>query len=331
MTGAASGVDAPARPVARGVWMIRLAVADPSIRAQNAYLVRDDSGGAHLIDPGEDSAGNLALLTAGIEATGCRLDDVRTVTLTHLHADHGELAAEVRELTGARLIVHEREQAAIDLLSTQTIDDRRRMLGVEGWGVPTGRVDEATVLLPPMRRFAADDVITGDEPQAIPDVPLVFIPSPGHTSGHLCLLHETSGALLTGDHVLAHVTPAVGIGGPSETNPLADYLTSLRRVRRYDGARLLPGHGDPFDGLADRTHAIADRHLNRADEVAAVLAERPGATVWQVASALQWRRPWSAFAGTYLASALLQTSILMDFVGQIRDLSDSSRRPGAVV
>lgn len=314
MSGIVPRAGTPARQVARGLWTVRLTVADPSIRTQNAYLVRSDDGRAHLIDPGEDSPGNLALLTAGIESTGCRLEDVQTITLTHLHADHGELAAKVRELTGARLIVHEREQSAIDLLSTQTIDDRRRMLGVEEWGVPSGRVDEATMLLPPIQHVAADEMIFGDSPQVIPGVPLVFIPSPGHTTGHLCILAETSGALLTGDHVLAHVTPAVGIGGPSEANPLVDYLASLHHVRRYDGAQLLPGHGDPFADLSARTHAIADRHLRRADVVAVVLGERPGATVWEVASDLSWRRPWSGFAGTYLASALLQTSILVDFV-----------------
>lgn len=74
-------------------------------------------------------------------------------------------------------------------------------------------------------------------------------PLAGPHLGHLCVLHEPSGALPLGDHVLAHVTPAVGIGGPNETNPLVDYLTSLRRVRRYDVHGSCPATATRSTGL----------------------------------------------------------------------------------
>lgn len=307
---------ARARQVAANAWAIELHVDDPSIATQNAYILRDRRDGLHLVDPGEKSGDNLEALAKGIEALGSRIDRVRTITLTHLHADHGQLSEDVRQLSGAQLILHEREQSAMELLAAQTTIERRRMLGIDGWGVPRSRREEATVLLPPMEPLAADIVITGDEPQRVPEVPYVFIPTPGHTSGHLCVHDPRDGILLTGDHILPRVTPAVGIGGPSPSNPLADYLSSLDRVRRYADSVLLPGHGAPFSGLDARADEIALRHRRRIDEVSAVVDLRPQATVWEVASALAWRRPWSSFHGTYLASALLQTHILIDFVGQ---------------
>src|SRR6185312_13258335 len=86
--------------------------------------------------------------------------------------------------------------------------------------------------------------------------------TPGHTPGHLCLYAEEADLVFTGDHVLPTINSGLGLGGPTAANPIADYLAGLRRIGALDG-RALPGHEDPFAGLADRTAALAEHHLRR--------------------------------------------------------------------
>lgn len=318
----------PIRAVARDVWVLVQRVEDSSIGSENCYIVRGDDGMLHIIDPGEDTGDNLLALVSAIESLG-GVRAVRTVMLTHLHADHGELAGRVRGVTGAQLILHEREQESIVLLARQTLEDRRRVLGVGTWGVPPDRLDEATHLLPPPELIEADLVVRGDHVQTLPHTPLEFIPTPGHTAGHLCAYDPRGEVLFAGDHLLQRVTPAVGIGGPSATNPLTDYRRSLDRMRAYDDAMVLPGHGEPFRGTTSVIDAIRQRIDRRFEEVSAIVSEQPDRTVWEVASLLRWSRPWSSFSGTYLASALLQTQTFMATVGSSSVQVDCARAPRA--
>ena len=134
---------------------------------------------------------------------------------------------------------------------------------------------------------------------------------PGHTPGHLCLHDEDAGLLFTGDHVLPTINSGLGLGGPTASNPIADYLAGLRRVSALGGLAL-PGHEHPFTGLPERCDALAEHHLRRAREVAA----HPGGTVWDVARTLTWTGGWEGLRGFTLLSALSQTALHRDFVAR---------------
>ncbi len=74
---------------------------------------------------------------------------------------------------------------------------------------------------------------------------------PGHADGQLGFLRD--GVLVAGEHVLARISPAVGLYPDSRPDPLGDYLDSLRRVVELAPRVLLPGHGDPIDDPAGRS------------------------------------------------------------------------------
>ena len=69
--------------------------------------------------------------------------------------------------------------------------------------------------------------------------PFATLATPGHASDHVCLLWER--VCFTGDTVLGEGSVFVGGGDGS----MADYLDSLRRLRRLDIEVICPGHG-PF-------------------------------------------------------------------------------------
>ncbi|WP_426623466.1 MBL fold metallo-hydrolase [Leifsonia sp. McL0607] len=291
-------------PIADGVRRVRVPMPEGTgLPFSNAYVIDDCDGRVHIVDPGTPTAEAQAALQAAIGDA-----QVGSIVITHLHADHAGGAGALRARTGARVLLHERERAALGRIAAGVPAP-----DLDAWGVPEDRRPEllaaAVVPTAPAAEFV-DEVVDGVLVDAqlldIPGRRLRVIGSPGHTDGHLCLHEEEAGLLLTGDHVLPTINSGLGLGGPTDSNPITDYLASLDRVAVLDtGAlRALPGHEDPFTGVRERCAALAAHHLRRTEEVAASI----GATVWEVASGLTWTGGWDALSGLTLLSALRQTA-----------------------
>lgn len=303
---------APFETIADGVHLVRIPMPGGGLPYSLAYLIEDDRGRLHVVDPGSPTADAGRALLAAVDALGRSLRDVAQIVVTHLHPDHAGGAAELRSLTGAPVLLHEREAEALAVLSrgvpAPDLDD---------WDVPAERRPEllASVASPLPPRVAEalrpDAVLADGELLAVPGRRIHALWTPGHTPGHLCLHDVDAGLVFTGDHVLPTINSGLGLGGPTATNPIADYLAALDRVAALD-ARALPGHEQPFDGLAARCAVLREHHLRRAREVAA----HPGGTVWEVASTLTWTGGWDALSGFTLLSALSQTALHRDFVAR---------------
>ncbi|BDZ48913.1 MBL fold metallo-hydrolase [Frondihabitans sucicola] len=288
------------------------------------YLLRDSEGGFHVVDPGWDTDANWSAFVAALETLGATPGDVRTITATHLHPDHLGLGRRMRDTTGAILQLHRAEAHA---LSTQA-EHRPSQASVERqadeWGVPADRRHELLALA--LTDEVPADGAAADEPPVVDrllddgdrlDVPgfeLVAIHTPGHTPGHLCLRDDARSLLVTGDHVLPTMFAGLGLGGPTESNALADYVDSVARVTAFGDHEALPGHGYRFTGLGERAEASAAHHLARTAEVARIVGQDPATPVWQIAAQLTWTAGFENLAGFMLFSALSQTEMHRDYV-----------------
>jgi glyoxylase-like metal-dependent hydrolase (beta-lactamase superfamily II) len=141
-----------------------------------------------------------------------------------------------------------------------------------------------------------DRVLDGGEEIPCGRFAFKVIWTPGHSAGHICLYDARNKILLSGDHVLPHITPSVGMHVQTPSNPLADYLDSLRLIGRLEAELVLPGHGEPFQGLPERTSQLIAHHQRRLEEVIELLTNRPGVhmTGFALASRMIWsrRRSW---------------------------------------
>ena len=300
---------APLETLRDGVWAI--AIPMQSRFSTLCYLVEDAADAIHIIDPGGDSEFSWDVLMRAISGIRRTLSDVAGIVITHLHTDHLGMAERLRDASGASISMHRAEQGA--LLAG------REVFGAETltrWGVPQDRFPELLRLqqwrdqAPKFRADRllddGDEVIRGRRSRAIW--------TPGHTPGHICIGFVDEDLLLSGDHVLPHVSTGLGLGGATATNPIDDYLDSLQKLRGTDH-EVGPGHGYRFRGLPERIDELESRLRRRAAEVADILDRAPAPlTVWEVAEQVHWSGGFAALHDSSLANALSQVRMHANFV-----------------
>lgn len=302
--------------LAPDVWQVSSPIPEGQLTHTLTYVLRGSAGELHLVDPGWGSDENLAALEASLGELGFRLGDVTTVVATHHHPDHLGIAARVRQLTGARVVMSATEAEVLRLQLSPEAGDRAVYEGrLDAWGVPHNRRPELReqydrpAWLEPTE---PDRAVVDGELLELGGHDLRVVLTPGHTSGHLCLVDDARGLIYTGDHVLPHIFAGVGIGVLPGTRPLADYLASLRILEPYDGLRVLPGHGQVFSGLGERRRTIARHHLRRTQEVHGLLDSLGDAPVWEYTRSMTWTGGWEGLQGFWLHSALNQTQMHLE-------------------
>lgn len=288
-------------------FVIPMATGIPFVPSTLCYVLVDDVGAAHVIDPGVDKAANLDRLDDELRARG--IDRVASVTATHMHPDHLGLAPAVRERYGAPLVFG-RIEAGAGSASWRIGDGRVRAL--DAWCVPES--ERAALLaipatLEPTNGLRVDVLLDDGDELPIPGRRVVAMHTPGHTPGHLCFVEADAGRILTGDHVLPHINPGLGLGDPFAGNPVDEALDALDEVAELGDFEALPGHGYRFAGLADRCATIAEHHRARTRQMGDAIDAHPGASVWDLAAAGSWTAGWDGLHGFHRLTALAQTDM----------------------
>ena len=299
----------PARAeVLPGVWRLPLPLRDSPLGHVNTYLVRADDGYL-LVDCGWDTSDCLRALEGHLRALDVRFGDVRHLVVTHIHPDHYGLAGRLREIANADLSFHRLERLYIE---SRYADADELLAEMREWlrlnGTPQGELDHlnraSTSMMERVQIAYPDRTLDGGEEIPCWRFSFRVIWTPGHSAGHICLFDAVHKVLLSGDHVLPRITPTIGLHVRAASNPLADYLDSLRLIGCLQADLVLPGHGDPFAGLPERTAELLAHHRARLQEILHLLddparAGGGGLTAFDLARQMQWssRRTWDDLSG----------------------------------
>jgi len=283
--------------VAPGVLRAQLPINFTGLGHVNCYLLEDRDGVA-IVDPGLPGPSPYRMLRKRLAAAGFPIKRVHTVIVTHSHPDHFGGAGRVRHESGARIVTHERfrlmwdpsEPPDVDVEDVPDLPDVPELLGRRFPWDPMPwdgkRMDfswrrklamRASRHLPRLMRTPSPTVRLHEaDTISLGGRDWVAIHTPGHTDDHLCLYDPTAGVMLSGDHVLPTITPHVGGLSPL-ADPLATFMQSLDKVAAHgdEVSIVLPAHGHPFGGLADRVEAIKQHHVDRLDQLRST-AERIG-------------------------------------------------------
>ncbi len=257
-----------ATPVELEPGILRLTLPLPTgPRHVHCYLLRGDDGWT-LVDTG------LGLMETPWPEILAQLDGpVARIFITHMHPDHVGGAEAAAQATGAPVL-----QGRLDYAQCE------RVWGSPDWpeqiaewfllhGVPAHVAEE----LIESGHVFADFVQFAWNPQLVEPGDEVdgwrVLATPGHADGHLCLYRD--GVLIAGDHLLAPITPAIGLYPESRLDPLGDYVGALHRVAELAPRVSYGGHGGTVEDPPARAHAIVAHHEQRLDQTEAALGAGP--------------------------------------------------------
>ena len=195
------------------------------------------NGEVAVIDPGPDMDDHLEAILAATAG-----ERITHIFVTHNHMDHSPLARPLAARTGAVIYACAQQ------------------------GVPTD---------PDVRLEAGDDRVF------TPDVGLCdggtfnggdwtmeAIPTPGHTSNHICYALLEENALFSGDHIMGWSTTVIS---PPDGD-MGDYFASLDRVKARNFSTLWPTHGPPITEPGPFVQAYIDHRRGREAQILAALA-----------------------------------------------------------
>jgi len=203
------------------------------LKGSNVYLLVDDR--LALVDTG--MPGNTQVILDYVRTLGRTPEELTHVVITHGHLDHAGSAAELRRLTGAKVVAHRAETA-------------RRSDGASVLKVDYSKTKPLIRALSHLVRFRPCVIdVPVDDGDALPYLGgLRLVHTPGHTRGSMCPYLERRGVLFVGDTIINNkdrLSRPLPLG--SDTSESEE---SLLKLSQLDFETCCFGHGPTITAWA---------------------------------------------------------------------------------
>ncbi len=299
--------------------IFKLVVRYPfGMRELNSYLIRGDNGYT-VIDTGSYANESIDIwdntLASGIS--------IEKVVVTHAHPDHIGLAKWFQEKHHIPIYTSDLSYKQIQKRKNQQVGAREFILFLQKHGGPL--ISEQEVQKESfVYHFEPDGIFEKDQSIQLGNDIYETIWTPGHSPDHICFYHPQQKVMFIGDHVLARISPIVGVWSKDDRNPLKDYLASLEKISTYPTNLVLPGHGEPIENLYGRSKQITSSHNHRLRQ-ALESVSKEWKTAYQVCQEIYGVLNEKAIVAPLLAT--ITRYIYLESLGKIR----SDTRNGMVM
>jgi glyoxylase-like metal-dependent hydrolase (beta-lactamase superfamily II) len=259
----------------------------------NVYLAEPNGGSSPLtlVDAGPWSDAARSALEAGLAERGRRVEDLRRVIVTHHHADHSGLAAEIAARSGAAVLTHPYNFPWLADAAAER--ERHRPFYRAMWqqaGVPGDIVEQIESTTAGFARWhaplkSAEPLVEGQTVTLGGDAWTIFH-TPGHAGGLVCLWEPRSRTLLSNDHLIRDISsnpvlePSPLSSGPRPKR-LVEYLRHMQRMADLQPEVALSGHGEAVRDVAGLVRQRVAFHWRRARRILKALKDQPQ-TTWEL-------------------------------------------------
>ncbi len=206
----------------------------------NVYLIID-AGELTLVDTGMPK--NAQKILDYLHRINQQSASISRILLTHCHVDHAGSAFELKQLTKAKVGIHE--------------EDADFVSGRKPSPTPKGFYGVLFKAMSPFYRFkqVEPDMILQENDKV---GNLTIIHTPGHTPGSVSLYDPDRKALFAGD-TLRFVDGK--LSGPNKrfSSDMQQALQSVKKISRLNFDLMLSGHGDPLKpNASERIKELSD-------------------------------------------------------------------------
>jgi glyoxylase-like metal-dependent hydrolase (beta-lactamase superfamily II) len=263
----------------------------------NSYVLTSSARNL-IIDTGMKRPECQEVLEAGLDEIGVDLERTDFVA-THLHADHAGLVSTLLR-NGSRAFMGRLDAQVMKI----DFSHLTKTIPLTEYAVRSGFPAEEvrrSLHNHPGNKYGGQRIVDyspleGGEILEVGAYRLEVVATPGHTNGHVSLYEPDKKLFFSGDHVLGDITPNIQAWSDDQ-DPLATYLSSLKKVDELDVQLCLPGHRSLIENFSERIEELVEHHRVRANEVISILTEE-SKTAYQTASEMSWdivARSWDDF------------------------------------
>ena len=202
----------------------------------NCYLVKEE--GIVLVDTGfPNQKDKFRRMLQGLSIAP---KDISLILLTHGHWDHIGSAADLKKMTGGRVVINYREKFYVE----NALKELPSGIGI--WGMVLAVLMR---IMAPMTKFPACrvDLVLDDEEFSLRPFGIrgKVLHTPGHSSGSMSLVLD-SGDAFVGDLAMSGFPMRIGPGLPSIGEDAATIRNSYRLLLDNGVRTIHPAHGNSF-------------------------------------------------------------------------------------
>lgn len=261
------------RQLSETIWQVKMPLPF-RLNHVNLWFLRDDDGWT-IIDTGY-TTDDIRAHWDDVFADFLNDHPVHSLVVTHYHPDHAGLAKMIVERTGAQFYMPRVEwlqarSLGLDLsdeyVDVQVAHMRRCSLG-------EAAIERAKTL---GNTYRLGSMPIPSTFRALKDGQWFHMGGRdwhvaccgGHAPEMATFFGAGEGVFISADQVLQKISPNISVwAGEPDADPLDDYLTDLKRLRRLpDDIIVLPSHGQPFAGLHHRIQELIGHHDERLSHV----------------------------------------------------------------